>query len=69
MKRFYKEVAAGEADGGWRITLDGRTIKTAGGEAQIVPTPAFRRGAGAGMASMPVAHVEGDELRGPGRMR
>ena len=38
MKRFYKEVAAGEADGGWRITLDGRTIKTAGGEAQIVPT-------------------------------
>ena len=38
MKRFYKEVAVEEADGGYRVTLDGRPIRTQGGAPQIVPT-------------------------------
>lgn len=37
MKRFYKEVAAGKAEDGWQIALDGRGIKTAAGLPQIVP--------------------------------
>ena len=41
MKRFYKEVAiAGEGDG-WKVTLDGRAIKTAGGKPQVVPGAAL----------------------------
>ncbi len=28
MKRFYKDVAVAPAEGGWRVTLDGRGIKT-----------------------------------------
>jgi len=38
MKRFYKQAAATEANKGWRVELDGRPIKTALGNAQIVPT-------------------------------
>jgi chaperone required for assembly of F1-ATPase len=38
MKRFYTAAAAEPADGGWRVTLDGRAVKTAGGQPQIVPT-------------------------------
>ncbi len=38
MKRFYREVAVEEAEGEWRVTLDGRAIKTALGAPQIVPT-------------------------------
>lgn len=41
MKRFYREVAVEEAQGGWRVTLDGRPIKTAQGAPQIVPTAAL----------------------------
>ena len=41
MKRFYKTVAVEPIDGGWRVTLDGRAIKTAGGRAQVVPTSAL----------------------------
>ncbi|MCP5396259.1 MAG: molecular chaperone [Sphingomonadaceae bacterium] len=41
MKRFYKEVAVAETDGGWHVLLDGRAIKTAGGAAQVVPTQAL----------------------------
>lgn len=49
MKRFYTAatvVAVAEGDGGginagWRVLLDGRGIKTAGGAAQIVPTQAL----------------------------
>lgn len=41
MKRFYKTVAVEAYDGGWRVTLDGRPIKTAGGRAQVVPTSAL----------------------------
>ena len=38
MKRFYKDVAVQPAEGGFRLTLDGRPIRTQGGAAQIVPT-------------------------------
>lgn len=38
MKRFYKQAAVGAADRGWRVLLDGRPTKTAGGRPQVVPT-------------------------------
>lgn len=41
MKRFWKEVAVEEADGGFRVTLDGRAVRTQGGAAQAVPTRAL----------------------------
>jgi chaperone required for assembly of F1-ATPase len=41
MKRFYEDVAVTEADGGFRVTLDGRPIRTQGGAAQVVPTRAL----------------------------
>ncbi|MGO4168756.1 ATP12 family chaperone protein [Novosphingobium sp. YAF33] len=41
MKRFYKEAGVEEIDGQWRVLLDGRPIRTAGGRAQIVPTRAL----------------------------
>ena len=41
MRRFWKEVAVGEQDGGFRVTLDGRPIKTQGGAPQIVPSRAL----------------------------
>jgi chaperone required for assembly of F1-ATPase len=40
MKRFYTDVAVEPADGGFRVTLDGRPIRTQGGAAQVVPTRA-----------------------------
>ena len=41
VKRFYKDVSVAPADGGWRVLLDGRGIKTAAGAPQIVPTQAL----------------------------
>lgn len=41
MKRFYKVAAAEAAGRGWRVTLDGRAIKTVGGRAQVVPSQAL----------------------------
>ncbi|HZU64604.1 MAG TPA: ATP12 family protein [Novosphingobium sp.] len=41
MKRFYKDVSTAAADGGWRVLLDGRPIKTVGGAPQIAPTQAL----------------------------
>ncbi len=38
MKRFYKQVSVEPAEDGWRIALDGRAIRTAGGRAQSVPS-------------------------------
>ncbi len=38
MKRFYKNAAAEPGDGGWRVALDGRAVKTQGGRALILPT-------------------------------
>jgi chaperone required for assembly of F1-ATPase len=41
MKRFYTDVAVGEVEGGFRVTLDSRAVKTQGGRPQIVPTRAL----------------------------
>lgn len=38
MRRFWKEVSVEEADGGFRMTLDRRPIRTQGGAPQIVPS-------------------------------
>ena len=42
MKRFYKTVTVGEAEGGWRVLLDGRGIKTVGGRAGDRSVRSFR---------------------------
>jgi chaperone required for assembly of F1-ATPase len=39
MKRFWKEVAVEPYEGGYRLTLDGRPIRTQGGQPQVVPGP------------------------------
>lgn len=41
VKRFYTSVEVRQAEGGWRVLLDGRGIKTAAGAPQIVPTRAL----------------------------
>jgi len=41
LKRFYKAVTTQLQDDGWRVLLDGRAIKTAGGNPQLVPTHAL----------------------------
>lgn len=41
MKRFWKDVTVEETDGGWRVHLDGRPIKTQMGNAQVVPSTAL----------------------------
>ena len=41
MKRFYKAVTVEPAETGWRVLLDGRAIKTAGGNPQVLPTRAL----------------------------
>jgi chaperone required for assembly of F1-ATPase len=37
MKRFYQDVTVAAEGAGWRVLLDGRGVKTAGGAAQVVP--------------------------------
>ncbi|MXO58108.1 molecular chaperone [Altererythrobacter salegens] len=41
MKRFWKDAAVEQVEGDWRVTLDGRPIKTQGGGAQLVPSRAL----------------------------
>jgi chaperone required for assembly of F1-ATPase len=41
MKRFWKHVSVEDADGRWRVTLDGRPIRTQGGQPQVVATRAL----------------------------
>jgi len=38
MKRFYTDVAVTPENGAWRVTLDGRPIRTQGGRPQTLPT-------------------------------
>jgi len=38
MKRFYKEAAAEPVESGWRVTLDGRPVRTPRGAPQLLPT-------------------------------
>ncbi|MEE4199801.1 ATP12 family chaperone protein [Erythrobacter sp.] len=41
MKRFYQKVGVDPALGGWRVLLDGRSVKTPGGAPQIAPSEAL----------------------------
>lgn len=41
MRRFWTKATAVQADGAWRVLLDGRPIRTQMGAAQIVPTRAI----------------------------
>ncbi len=41
MKRFWKEVAVEPFEGAYRVTLDGRPIRTQGGGPQVVPDEAL----------------------------
>ncbi len=41
MKRFYSEVSIADESEGWIVRLDGRPIKTQGGQPQRLPTPAL----------------------------
>jgi chaperone required for assembly of F1-ATPase len=41
MKRFYTDVSVEEAEGGFRVTLDSRAVRTQAGRPQIVPTRAL----------------------------
>ena len=41
MKRFYKEAKAAPVAGGWQVQLDGRGVKTATGQPQVVPSEAL----------------------------
>ena len=42
IRRFYKDVTLGQhPGGGWQVLLDGRGVKTVGGQAQIIPAEAL----------------------------
>lgn len=41
MKRFYRDVAVESFEGAYRVLLDGRPIRTQGGQPQIVPNDAL----------------------------
>lgn len=43
MKRFWKEVSVEKYDGGWRVLLDGRAIKTQARQPQVLPSEAAAR--------------------------
>ena len=43
MKRYYREAAAVHADGGWHVALDGRRVKTQGGNALVLPSEGVAR--------------------------
>jgi len=56
MKRFYTAVTTAAATDGWRVLLDGRGIKTAGGRQQLLPSPAMAQQLAAEWAA------QGDEI-------
>jgi len=41
VKRFWKDVSVAAAEGGWRVLLDARPIRTQGGRPQVVPSEAL----------------------------
>lgn len=41
MKRFYKDVTTSRTEQGWIVSLDGRPLKTQGGQPQVVPSEAL----------------------------
>lgn len=56
MKRFYKDVTVEATEGGWRVLLDGRAIKTAGGRPQVIPSRSLAEALAAEWAE------QGDEI-------
>ena len=56
MKRFYKDAGIAETDGGWRVLLDGRAVKTVAGRPQLAPTAALAEALAAEWAA------QGEEL-------
>jgi chaperone required for assembly of F1-ATPase len=56
VKRFYTAVATEPCTGGWRVTLDGRPIRTQGGAAQVVPNAALAEALAAEW------HAQGEEI-------
>ena len=40
-RRFYKEVTVGQADGGWTVLLDGRTLRTPKAQRMVLPNRAL----------------------------
>ena len=53
VKRFYKAVAVEAAGEGWRVTFDGKPIRTAGGRTQLVPSRALAEALAAEWADQP----------------
>ena len=47
MKRFYKDVTIGQAEGGFRILLDGKPVRTPARNTLLLPTEALARAVGA----------------------
>ncbi len=43
MKRFHKPAGVAEVEGGFAVTLDGRTVKTPGRRLLALPTSALAR--------------------------
>lgn len=41
MKRFWKDVTVEPAEGGWQVALDGRRVRTQGGQPQVVQSRAL----------------------------
>lgn len=71
MKRFYKNVDVEQADNGWRVTLDGRPLRTLAKQAWSAPNRALAEAAAAEWAaqsekvdpkSMPVTQFVGTSL-------
>ncbi len=46
-KRFWKEAAVAETDGGWTVQLDGRAVKTPAKAALVLPSRAYAGGVAA----------------------
>ena len=51
MKRFWTEATVTAANGGWRVLLDGRAVKTQAGSAQVVPSESLALGMAAEWAA------------------
>jgi chaperone required for assembly of F1-ATPase len=57
MKRFWKEAAAQEAEGGWTVALDGKPIRTPAKHPLLVPSRALAEGIAAEW------RAQGEEVR------
>ena len=53
MKRFYKETAVDPGDGGYRVLLDGKPMRTPAKAVLVVPTRALAEAIAAEWAAVP----------------